>query len=244
MIPVENLLEGERKLGFERLELLRGNTFKDASTVIVVPTRGMIHHKVVSSWDNMIAPMNQKKAKIYAVGDEVGIAYNNLIRAVLEHPVLSQYKYVMTLEDDNVQPPEAHIRLLEAIERGPFSAVSGIYFTKGDINMPMAYGDPGEFCRTGVLDFRPINIAEAMKKGDILEVNGIGMGCALWRMDLFREHEPPWFVTVNEVIPEKGISGATQDLYFCQRLRRSGKRIAVDLRVKVGHIDVENDTLY
>ncbi len=243
LVRIEDLAEREKNS-----LLIRGQTFKEASTVVVVPTRGMVHHKVIQAWENMIAPMNQKRPKFYAVGDEVGIAYNKLIEAILLHPELSTYKYVMTLEDDNLPPRDAHLRLIQAIDIGPYAAVSGIYYTKGDITMPMAYGDPKEFERTGVLDFRPRDIAaiERTGSGNILEVNGIGMGCALWRMDVFREFAAPWFVSLQKIVPEKGnaVASATQDLYFCERLRRAGKRIAVDLRVKVGHLDIQTDLVY
>lgn len=231
-------------LGFRRVEDGSAAMFRDASTVLVVPTRGTLHYKVVGAIEAVIAPMNQKRAKLYAVGMEVGAAYNALIKNVLADPNLSKWKYIMTLEDDNLPPPDAHIRLLESIEGGHFDAVSGIYFTKGDINMPQAYGDPHEYARTGELNFRPRDIRECLTAGQVMPVNGIAMGCALWRMDLFRELEPPWFVTVADFVPEKGIQCFTQDLYFCERACRKGKRFAVDMRVRVGHLDTETEIVY
>lgn len=52
--------------------VITGKTYRDLSTVIIVPTRGMIHCKVVSSWWSLITPMNQKHTKLFAVGMEVG----------------------------------------------------------------------------------------------------------------------------------------------------------------------------
>lgn len=246
MLDVDEAIARDKTLGFERVEKLPGSTFKDCSTVIVVPTRGKIHHRVVQSWDGLVAPMNQKRVKVYAVGDEVGHAYNRLVETVLGDPNLSSYKYLLTLEDDNLPPPDAHVRLLEAIDVGPFDAVSGIYFTKGGYNMPQAYGDPREFERTGVVAFQPRDVVRVLQAGhNMVEVNGIGMGCALWRMDVFRKLPPPWFVTVNDVFPERrAIEAKTQDLYFCERMRLAGMRIAVDLRVRVGHIDTETNVVY
>jgi hypothetical protein len=243
-------------LGFERVEHLPGSTYKDSSTVIVIPTRstykdaggnevrGLIPQQVVSSWQGLISPMNQKRAMLFASGHEVGQAYNEMIKMILGHPELSKWRYVLTLEDDNIQPPDAHIRLLESIEWGNYDAVSGLYFTKGSINMPMAYGDPEEYKRTGVLDFRPRDVREALAAGQIMQVNGVAMGCTLWKMDLFREFPPPWYVTLNDYIPGKGTVGMTQDLQACQRWRMAGKRFAVDMRVKVGHLDVATGNVF
>lgn len=252
-LQVEQVVEKLQSagLGFERVEHVAGSTYKDSSTVIVIPTRRPqvdqmkpedgarygIDDRVVATWLSLIAPMNQPRAIMFASGHEVGKAYNAMIANILAHPVLSKWKYVMTMEDDNLQPPDAHVKLLESIEWGNYDGVSGLYFTKGEVNMPMAYGDPAEYQRTGVLEFRPRDVRAALAAGQILPVNGIACGCSLYRMDLFREIPPPWFVTFNDVIEGKGPACMTQDLNFCEKAVRAGKRFAVDMRVRVGHLD-------
>lgn len=244
MVPAAQLESELGGLGFDRIHGIKGSTYEDNSTIIVVPTRGMIHHRVVSAWQNLIAPMNQKRAFSYATGHEVGKAYDAVISSILMDPTLSKWKYIMTLEDDNLPPPDAHTKLLETIHAYNFDAVSGIYFTKGDFNMPMAYGDPDEYSLTGVLDFKPRDIRVALEKGQIMPVNGIAMGCALWKMDLFREIRAPWFVTVNEWIPEKGVALMTQDLNFCEKAKKAGKRFGVDCRCRVGHLNLDDGRVY
>jgi len=232
-------------LGFERIQRHSTATYRDSSTVIIVPSRDdKFHHRVVNGWQNLIAPMNQKRAFLYVIGDEVGKAYTNTIQSILADPNLKTWKYVMTLESDNIVPPDAHIRLLESIEEFKLDGVSGIYFTKGDVNMPMAYGDPAAYRETGVLDFKPLDVRAAITSGRVVEVNGIAMGCSLYRMDLFREIQPPWFVTVNDIVEGKGVQGFTQDLFFAERAKRAGKRFGVDMRVRVGHLDLASGIVY
>lgn len=237
---------GSAGRGFEQFGQIQGSTFEDNSTIVICPTRGQIPDKTVHRWLTMVAPMNQKRGWLFATGHEVGRAYDALVMKILADPHLQGFKYILTLEDDNLPPPDAHVRLLESIRLGPFDAVSGIYFTKGQFNMPMAYGDPEEFRSTGVLDFRPLDVRRALSLGRVVPVNGIAMGCALWRLDLFREVPPPWFVTVADVVPEKGgaVQAMTQDLYFCRRAREMGKTFAVDFRVRVGHLDVNTGEVY
>lgn len=244
MVSVAEASTALEGLGYDRIESIPGSTYKDASTVVIIPTRGTINYRVVQTWQSMIAPMNQRKAVLFCAGDEVGHAYNRMIQTILDNPELSKWKYVLTLEDDNLIPADAHIRLLESIEAGPYDAVSGIYFTKGDTNMPMAYGDPDEFARTGVLDFRPRDIRQPLASGHVMPVNGIAMGCSLYRMDLFRSMPGPWFVSVADIVPDKGPQCYTQDLYACERWARAGKRFAVDMRVRVGHLDINTGVVY
>lgn len=262
-VPLSGVLAEMRSpgLGFERVEHVPGSTYRESSTVIITPTRGvyktvdpasgkevevegLIDRRVVSAWQGLIRPMNQKSAWFFTSGHEVGRAYDAVVKQVLDHPQLRDWQYVLTLEDDNLPPPDALLRLLETIEWGKYDAVSGLYFTKGDVNMPMAYGDPEEYKRTGVMDFKPRDVRAALAMGQIMPVCGIACGCALWRMSLFRELPPPWYVTMNDIVPGKGVVGMTQDLRFSEQLVRAGKRLAVDLRIKVGHLDVASGLIF
>lgn len=232
-------------IGFDRvMEVPSTNTYRDQSTVLIMPNRVReFDFRVISAIFSMIAPMNQKRHMMYCIGDEVGVAYNNLIKAILDNPDLAKFKYLMTVEADNVVPADAHIRLLETIEAGQWDAVSGLYFTKGDVNMPMAYGDPARFEATGELEFTPRDVTEALTKGMVMPVNGIAMGCALWRLEMFKEIPGPWYITVNDVVGS-GVMAFTQDLWFCKTARKAGRRFAVDCRVRVGHMDLETKEIY
>lgn len=240
----KELTQGSAGLGFDRVMTIHGSTYRDQSTVVIMPSRDpKIHYRVVTALQSLIAPMNQKRAMLFCVGDEVGIAYDTMIQSILDHPDLGKFKYVMTVEADNLPPPDAHKRLLESIEDGMWDGVSGLYFTKGDLNMPMAYGDPRTFETTGKLEFLPRDVRDCLASGKIMPVNGIAMGCALWRMDLFRKVPKPWFVTVDDVV-NGGVVGFTQDLWFCMQARKAGYRFAVDMRVKVGHLDLATGEVY
>ncbi len=242
---VDRFNDPQNGLGFQRAALIPGSTYKDTSTIVIVPSREpMIHHQVVSAWQGLIQPMNSKRAWLFVVADEVGVAYTNTIQGILANPDLSRWKYVLTLESDNLPPPDAHVRLLETIEAGNYDGVSGLYWTKGEHNQPMAYGNPEHYRQTGELEFRPRDVREALTKGQVMDVNGIAMGCSLYRLDVFREIPPPWFVTVADVIDGKGPIGFTQDLYFAKQARARGKRFAVDMRVRVGHLDEKTGVIY
>lgn len=209
-----------------RKRLSEGKVYRDISTVIIVPTRGMIPARAVESWMGLMTPMNQKVVRLFVSGMEVGAAYQSAIATVMAHPDLSQWKYILTLEEDNLPPPDGLLRLYESIDR--YAAVGALYWTKGEGGQPMIYGDP-----RGMLNFQP----QVPRIDTVQECNGLGMGFTLFRMDLFRELEPPWFETVQQWSPETGGRGYTQDLHFFERVRKAGHKVACDTRVKVGHLD-------
>ena len=77
MLPVAEVKD--KMLGFERVALIPGTTYKDNSTVIIIPTRGHIHWRIVQAWQQLIAPMNQKRAIFFAAGHEIGQAYEEYL---------------------------------------------------------------------------------------------------------------------------------------------------------------------
>ena len=233
-------------LGFTRITHMKDGSFKDCKTIVIVPTRKMVHKRVVERWQNLIAPMNEARAFFLVEGHEVADAYNKAVQQILDDPGYSRFKYILTLEDDNLPPPDAHVRLLESINELKLDAVSGLYYTKGEINMPQAYGDPTQFAVWGDLEFRPRPasvISAATQQGGVVPVNGIAMGCALWRLQMFKDLPGPWFKTMSDVVNGQPV-GHTQDLYFCRRAVLAGKRFGVDCRVKVGHLDINTGEVY
>lgn len=221
----------------KRLE--KACTYKDLSTVCIIPTRGMIAAKTAQSWMSMMIPMNQKFIRIMMIGMKVDEAYNTAIEQVLANPELSKWKYIMTMEDDNMPPADGLLKLQAAINEKPYyDVVQGIYWTKGENGQPMIYGDPDQF---------PLNFIPQMPKPETLQrCNGLGMGFNLFKMDIFRDSKipKPWFKTQQELIPGQGVRCYTQDLYFYENASKAGYKFACDTRCKVGHYDFDNDIVW
>lgn len=209
--------------------LKKGRQYEDLSTVCVIPTRGVIPARVVESWWSLATPMNNAFVRLMVRGMEVGDAYNAAVSMILAHPTLSKFRYMLTLEEDNLPPWDGLLKLQESIK--DYDVVGGLYYTKGEAGQPMIYG-PGK----GMLNFRP----QVPKPNTIQPCDGLGMGFSLFRLSLFKEFEPPWFQTVNG----DGGQFFTQDLWAFSRFRKAGKRVACDTRVKVGHYDAVGDVVW
>lgn len=210
----------------ERLE--RGKQYRDLSTICVIPTRGVIPARVVENWMGMLTPMNNAFVRIFVSGMEVGDAYNTAVETILAHPQLKDFKYMLTLEEDNMPPPDGLLKLYESID--DFAAVGGLYWTKGEGGQPMIYGNP-----KAALAFQP----QQVFPDSVQECNGLGMGFTLFNLSIFKDKkiDKPWFRTIQEWDPATGVQSGTQDLYFFANARRQGYRVACDTRIKVGHLD-------
>lgn len=210
--------------------------YKDLSTVIVIPAFKSIPTKVVASWWSMYNPPNQKVARLFAMGMEVGEAYSRTIESIINHPELTNWKYILTIEHDNVVPPDGLVNLLARAEEHPeFSAIGGLYFTKGHGGVAQIWGNPDEH----PINFKPCRPDPA---GGLKECNGTGMGFTLFRMEVFKDKRlrRPWFKTpANQ---KEGVF--TQDLYAWHDWKQYGHRCAIDCSVKIGHLDPDADIIW
>lgn len=212
--------------------LKHDGSYKDLSTIIITPGFGMIPTKAVASWINMMTPPNGKVVRLWPLNMEVGCAFSQCIEGILEHPELSKFKFIMTIEHDNTIPSDALLKLLARIEEHPeYSVISGLYFTKGPGGVPQIWGNASD----PIPNYRP----QLPREGELVESCGTGMGCALFRLDMFKDERlrRPWFKTTASV--EEGCS--TQDLYFASDYRKFGYRCGVDCSIKSGHIDLTGE---
>lgn len=222
-----------------RERLSRAKTYKDLSTIAIIPTRGVIHYRVVQSWMSLMAPMNQKFLRIFVAGLEVGDAYNSAIEMILANPELSKWKYILTMEEDNMPAPDSLLKLYEAINTPPgYAVVGALYWTKGEGGQPMIYGN--------VKDIPKNFIPQVPLIDQLQECNGLGMGFNLFRLDMFKDPklQRPFFKTLQEHTPGVGTKVYTQDLRFFEDAGKYGYRFACATNVKCGHFDATNDIVW
>ncbi len=215
-----------------RARLIKGGSWKRQRIVCIIPASDTIPARVYLSHISLGFPPNNSVFRILALGQEVGEAYSNAIQSVLDHPELSQWDYILTLEHDNLVPSDGVVKLLEHMEAHPeFSCIGGAYWTKGPNGVFQAWGDP----KDPTLNFRP-QLPDP--NGGLVECCGTGMGFNLWRMSMFRDERlrKPWFKTLKD-----NTGFATQDLYAWTDFRKYGYRCAIACDVKVGHLDSRGD---
>jgi hypothetical protein len=212
--------------------LTASKSYSDLSTVIVVPTRGgrSLCPRFVSSLNGLMRPMNQACfGPMFMSGMEVGAAFNTAIETILGNPGLAKFKFLLTLEDDNLPPPDGLLRLYESMDK--YDVVAGLYWTKGEGGQPMIYGNPKQ---------SPLNfIPQPVQAETVQHCNGLGMGFNLWKMSVFKKLEKPWFETKQCWDPNTGAKCYTQDLWTYERMAKLGMKVACDNRIKVGHLDIE-----
>lgn len=218
------------QLATSTARIIEGHTWKKQRVIALIPASDMIPTKVYLNHRTLMFPPNQSAHFMAAVGDEVGIAFSNAIEEVINHPDLSQWEYLLTIEHDNLPPSDGLVKLIKRMEDNPqYDCIGGLYWTKGPGGCPQIWGD----IKDPVMNFRPQPPAP---NGGLVECWGTGMGFNLWRMSMFKDKKlrKPWFKTLNGA---EGQGLMTQDLFFWSDARKYGHRCAIDCSVLVGHYD-------
>ena len=214
----------------------KSKMYEDLSTIIICPTRGTFPTRVVQSWMKLMKPMNQNTAgPIFAEAMKVDAAYEALIDYILTNEYLNKFKYVLTIEEDNLPPSDGLLKLLSTIGEGKYDVVSGLYWGKGDDGFPMIFGDisiPG--------DYRP----QKVQPNTVQEANGLGMGFNLFKLEMFKSIPKPWFKTLQEKDEFGQDRMMTQDIYFYDKAQKAGFKFACNTNVLVGHYDSKTDIIY
>lgn len=206
---------------------------------------------IPTNWS--FADMLQFLAPEIPIAYQLADAQNLLAKKVVE----DNYEWVIMIEDDNVLPPDAFLRMNQYMNEGKVPMVSGLYFLKSTYAEPLLYRGKGNS------HFRD------WKLGDRVWVTGMPMGFLLIHGSLIRAaweeseeytvmgektrrvFEQPnnmWFDEESGGIIAKG---GTTDLQWCSRLMEDGLfakagwpkfqkmkyPFLVDTRIFVKHID-------
>ncbi len=223
----------EQNIGFHNADLAKAHSrlyadgsWKPQRVIVILPASNTMTTRVSLALWNLAFPPNQPVLRLATAATEVGVAYSTQIAGILANEQLRDWEYVLTVEHDNLPPPDGVIRLVRQMEAHPeFAAIGGIYFTKGFEGVAQIWGDK----RDPVLNFRP---QPPDVNGGLVECCGTGMGFTMFRLSMFKDERlhRPWFETRD---------GCTQDLYFWTDAQKHGYRCAIDCSIKVGHYDHE-----
>lgn len=158
---------------------------------------------------------------------EVGEARNKIVEDALRDGV----EWLMFIDYDVAPPSQALVKLMSL--NTPISA--GVYNSKQVPSNPLILVE-GWGC--GFEDY---------ERGDLVKADGVGMGCALIHMDVFRKIKPPWFKTIPGYLGENPMAEVpmvTEDIYFCKKAKDAGYDIIVDTSVQCGHVDWRTGLVY
>lgn len=164
-------------------------------------------------------------------GRKIDEAKNEITR----HAIDAGAKYLWFVDDDTAPPPHAARKLIIDLETAPDAVMvaAGIYVSRQEYPEPLVYLKNGE------------GAFWKWKAGEVFECCGIGGGCMMIKVEVFKHLPEPWFKTVDCYSDQDGIENQfTDDIYFCDKVIKAGFKILADGGVLPIHWDTASQTPY
>lgn len=153
----------------------------------------------------------------------IDIARDDLVRQAQK----KDCTHILFLDSDVLPPTDLFPRMVKNAE---LPVVAALYYGKKDGGRyPLALVE-------GEKDGKPASLPIEVDPPGLYEVDYVGMGCTLIRMDLFERLEPPWFYFsyLREGDKEMGVS---EDFHWCLRVKSELKeKVYVDTEIRCDHL--------
>ncbi len=202
--------------------------------LLAVPTYENIYPDTFKSIYELEVPEGYSLQFEFVRGYGVVGARNAIINKGLE----LKADYIFMVDSDVVLPKDALVNLLEIdndVVLGYYAhrSLNNIYngntcickLKKPDGTMYFNYPMESEYKEDEMVDLRKAGFHR-------VRIHGGGMGCALFKPDIFPRLKYPWF---NWIIYSDGHGTLSEDLYFCEQCKNAGIHMYVDTRVNCGH---------
>jgi len=137
--------------------------------------------------------------------------------------------YIMFIDADMILPPNTIDELIDM----NLPIVSGLYFTKGKPYLPVARIKKNE-------DDIDHKFLEDFEFNEVIKVAGVGLGCCLIKAEVFNSIEYPYFKFEWQEIKGK-LHQIAEDLYFCDKVKKSGYDTYLNTGIVCGHFGTEVD---
>jgi hypothetical protein len=168
------------------------------------------------------------------------VAVGNYVPAqrelIMSDAIDEMFDYLLFVDDDIALPERALEFLLQTAESDPrIGVVGGLYYSRDSVR-PVTVADWNSS------DTSSAHIP-AFSSTDAVAVDGIGFGCALLRVAVARELQPPYFPA--HIYIERSARRARlcdEDYLYCERVRQAGYTVQLDGRVRCPHFDRDSKT--
>lgn len=171
------------------------------------------------------APIKCANPKTGSQGPPRDIAAEYIAGTAVENNV----PYVMFVDDDVELPFGACRHLMQTLASADddVMAVGGIYVTKQNPPEPVVFQDIslGTYWR--------------WKKDTVFPAELLGLGCSLWKTEVFRRIEKPWFRDIDTAT-----LSCTDDAFFFAKMKLHGFKALADAYVLPTHWDYDSGKGY
>lgn len=146
-------------------------------------------------------------------GMPIDVAREQMVRSALKHNI----KYIFFLDSDVVLPPDGVMILKSIAEQKNLPIVSALYWARKREQIPQPAAWKIIYREGNIIKSAPVMVEEHIQKGNILEVDFIGLGACLIKREVFDKLDThlkgkPFF---EWGLGRPNLPQVSEDFYFC-----------------------------
>lgn len=197
---------------WEQPELLKDTERKKAEIALCIAHQELTTMEWAIAFRNLQLPSN---LLFMNRGMPIDVAREQMVRSALKHEI----KYVFFLDSDIVLEPNAVMTLKAIAEQKNLPIVSALYWARKRVDQPQPAAWKIIHREGNTIKAAPVIVEEHIQKGNIIEVDFIGMGACLIKKEIFdklnkKNPDKPFF---EWGLGRKNLPQVSEDFYFCLR---------------------------
>jgi len=198
-------------------------------TIAVPHSYETVYKQWFASYETLIKPRHV--ALYFEPSLPLDVNRNACVRKAQE----TDSEYIFFIDHDNVMDPHMLVRLLQY----NVPIVGALYFERGYPHLPVVYTFPSDEEEE---EQGTVKVLHDYPKG-LIQVDVIGLGCSLFKMEVFEKIPYPWFS-----YEYKGNKWGTEDIAFFHKAKDYNIPVYIDTEHTCGHLSVyevtEGDWLF
>ena len=194
--------------------------------LIGIPTGGQPTRPFLDALRELALPPGVDADRVVWSGNFVPAQREMIARDAIERGV----DLLAMIDDDIIPPPDALVRLVEALDADPTAAIAGALYYSRDSARPMAVAR---------WDSRDTTTAAIPAFADApVRVDGVGFGCVVVRTAALQALSTPYLAAHLFVDRQaRVVRQCDEDYLLCERFRHAGWNVLLHAGVRVGHYD-------
>lgn len=138
---------------------------------------------------------------------------------------------IFMVDDDMLGEPDVFFRLADNVVNGPADICGALAFTRNPDYHPVLYTALKGYDASERASYHQNLPVYRYPKNKLVEVDAVGFGAVVFKVDLLRKMKRPWFMST---------SATGEDILFCYHAKeQAGARVFSDTRIKLGHVGNE-----
>lgn len=190
-------------------------SLKKNKLAVLVPCRDTLHSAFAMCLTEMVKLNTMNGLDTHVIMDASTVLLTQRQRLATEAQSVGA-EYMLWLDSDMVFPPSTALRLLAHKE----DIVAANYIRRQLPAKGVAYETIGDW--ENPLIFEP--------QDDLVEVEGVGMGCMLVKTSILDDIPQPWFEF--GWTPESN-DWLGEDMIFCQKMAQAGNTVKIDTQLSM-----------